>query len=235
MIVVGSTMTAFAMGRPETYSYWLHHAKRMKELNPEVQFFAALQTDARGLEPFEPLLELLKQVDGDYWTYQLDDFRTEVTSDNRIKHICMGRNLIVEYTIEKEWVTKNKATHILYLDADTCPQADIIPKLLEMNHPLVAGYMPTYNINGPLIPEYPYPVMDTWASAGCLMAGREVFLRIRWRHDIEPEMTDDPCYYHDAKDLLGIRMHVRRDVDVRHFPQAVGPLESRGYDRRVIR
>lgn len=235
MIVVGSTMTAFAMGSKDTSEAWLRNAERMRELNPDVQFFAAIQVDARGLEPFGPLLERLAQVDGEYWTYALDDFRTEVNSDNRIKHICMGRNLIVEYTIEKEWVTKDKATHILYLDADTLPQEDIIPKLLELDHPLVAGYMPTYNINGPLVPDYPFPVMDTWASAGCLMARREVFLRIRWRHDIEPEMTDDPCYYHDAKDLLGVHMRVRKDVDVRHYPQAVGPLESRGYDRRVVR
>lgn len=229
MIVVGATLAAFVMDQEGTWASWLKNAEAVQESHPEVRYFAALQVDSRGLEPFQPLLDRLRDINADYWSYTLDDGRTEVTSANRIRHICFGRNLIVDYAVERQ------ASHILYLDADCTAPDDVLTKLLEVEHPLVAGFIPTYGIMGDLVPNQPFPLMDTWASAGCILAGKEVFNRIRWRWSMEPPMTDDPCYYHDAKDLLGIKMYVRKDVVARHFPESIGPIETRGHNMEVIR
>lgn len=229
MIVVGATVAAFVMDQEETWGYWLRRAEEIKESHDGVQFFCAIQVDSRGLEPFAPLLARLNEIGGEYWTYSLDDGRTEVTSANRIRHICFGRNLIVDYAVERH------ASHILFLDADCHPPENVLPKLLEVEHPLIAGFIPTYAIMGDLVPNQPFPLMDTWASAGCILASSEVFNRIRWRWSMNPPMTDDPCYYHDAKDLLGIKMYVRQDVVVSHYPTSIGPIESRGHNMEVIR
>lgn len=230
MIVVGATVAAFVMDKEETWGYWLKNAKElMDSYDGDVQYFCAVQVDKRGLEPFAPLIDRLSELGAHYWTYSLDDGRTEVTSSNRIRHICFGRNLIVDYAVEKQ------ASHILYLDADCFPPADVLPRLLEVEHPLVAGFIPTYAIMGNMVPNQPYPLMDTWASAGCILASNEVFNRIRWRWNMNPPMTDDPCYYHDAKELLGIKMYVRKDVVTLHYPQTIGPIETRGHDMKVER
>lgn len=230
MLVVGATIAAFAMDQEETWGYWLRNAEEVqRSVEDHVQYFCAIQVDARGLEPFKPLIDRLEQLGAEYWTYSLDDGRTAVTSANRIRHICFGRNLVVDYAVERQ------ASHILYLDADCFPPFDVLPKLLEVEHPLVAGFIPTYGIVGELIPNQPFPLMDTWASAGCILAASEVFTQIRWRWNMNPPMTDDPCYYRDAKELLNIRMVVRKDVVARHYPEAIGPIETRGHNMEVIR
>jgi hypothetical protein len=229
MIVVGATVAAFVMDQEETWGYWLRRAEELKGSHENVQFFCSIQVDARGLEPFAPLISRLDEVGAHYWTYSLDDGRTEVNSLNRIRHICFGRNLIVDYAVQ------HHASHILYLDADCNPPEDVIPKLLEVEHPLVAGFIPTYAITSELIPNQPFPLMDTWASAGCILASSEVFNRIRWRWNQFPYITDDPCYYADAKELLGIKMYVRKDVVTQHYPEHIGPIETRGHNMEVIR
>jgi hypothetical protein len=119
------------------------------------------------------------------------------------------------------------ASHILHLDADMCPPGDCLPKLLAMRHPLVGGEVPTYNLHGPVVPEYPFPVQSHMNTAGFLLVAREVFRRLRWRFDLEAGLTDDPCYHADACDLLGIPTYVRKDVRGRHWPESIPPLEDR--------
>jgi hypothetical protein len=77
------------------------------------------------------------------------------------------------------------------------------------------------------VPEYPFPVQSHMNTAGFLLIAREVFRRLRWRFDLEAGLTDDPCYYRDAKELLGVPTYVRKDVIGRHWPEAIPPLEDR--------
>lgn len=148
MIVIGSTMTRFATGRPETSLSWLDTAEQIRESLPDtdIRFFAALELDAHGLQPFGLVLDRLSDLGGAWWTYTLDDGRTEVTSGNRYGHICAGRNLVTDYA------QSAGASHILFLDADMRPPGDCLPKLLELNHPLAGGHVPTYGLTGPAIP-----------------------------------------------------------------------------------
>lgn len=223
MIVVGASLTHYAMAHRETWATWLDTAEGLQKHSAEpLKFFAAIEVDGRGLEPFAPLVSRLQELDSDWWIFRLDDGRTEAfTAAARLPHICAGRNLIAEKA------TALGASHVLYLDADCCPPADAIPKLLELGWPYVGGEVPTYCLHGESVPGYPFPVEEHMPVAAFLLVRREVFKRLRWRWDPERGMHDDACYAHDAEQLLGIRPRVRKDVIGRHYPERIGPVETR--------
>lgn len=230
-VLVGTTLAAMAMSHHDTWSAWLMHAERIRQFyDGDVHFFAAIQLDGRGIDPFVPLLARLDDLGGEHWTYTLDDGRDRVTMTNRWRHITFGQNLVVERAQSDPSVS-----HLLFCAADCAPPSDVIPRMLEMNHPLVAPYINTYGLRGDHVAGYPFPVERAMASAACIFIAREVFRRIRWRWDLDDQMSDDPCYHHDAKHLLGVDTLVRLDVRAMHYPEAIGDYESRGLDTVVHR
>jgi hypothetical protein len=188
-----------------------------------------LELDARGLDPFAPLLDLLADAGGEHWTFHLDDGRTEVTTENRLRHITMGQNLATEYAVSCG------ASHMLFLAADLEPPADCLPKLLEVDHPMVGGEVSTYCLSGPDVDGYGFPVQAHMPTAAFVLIAREVFNRLRWRADGEAGMSDDPCYHHDAATLLGVEALVRKDCVGIHHPIRIGAIETRGHDMAVHR
>lgn len=226
-------MAAFVMDQPDTWGGWLVGAEELRAnaeaVGHEVEFFAVLEVDGRGTAPFNPLFERLLAIGGGYYTYSLDDKRTKVTGGNRILHIVTGRNILTEYA-----VSRSDCTHLLYLDADTTPPPDAIPRLLEVDHPLVGGDVPTYCLSGPPVPEYPFPVEEHMNTAGFLLADRSIFRAVRWRADPDLNLTDDPCFHADAL-ALGVPTYVRKDVQGSHHPPSIGPIEARGHDMTVVR
>ena len=239
-ILVATTLPAMAMGDPDAWSSWLKHADRQRLMAAEAGYgfehFAAIQTDGRGLVPFHPLLARLRELVGDWWTYSLDDGRERITMTNRWRHITFGQNLAVERAQadpEVEW--------LLFLAADCAAPSDIVPRMLEIGHPLCGPYISTYGLRGPAVTHrpdgtpYDFPLEDAMASAAALWVHRSVFRRIRFRWDLDDAMSDDPCFHADARDLLGVPTLVRMDVLARHYPEAVGDYESRGYDTAVVR
>lgn len=236
MIIVGTTTAAFAMDNPDTWGSWMKNAEAVRENYQrfanysDVKYFAAIQVDARGIEPFKPFIERLEAIGGEYWTYSLDDGRTSVSTKNRLRHITTGQNIVVEYA-----QSHADCTHLLFMAADCMPPDDIMPKMLEMDHPLCAPFIRTYNLRGPKVEKYPFPVMDALASAACIFIARQVFTRLRWRWDLDMNLSDDPAYHYDAKNLLNIPTYVREDCLAKHFPEAIGAIETRGHNMEVIR
>lgn len=228
-IVVATTLAAFVMDQPDTWQAWLRNAEAIKASHPDVRYFAALELDARGLAPFVPLLDELDEVGADWWTFHLDDGRTEVTTENRLRHITLGQNLATDYAVS------TGASHLLFLAADLEPPPDALPKLLEVNHPMVGGEVTTYCLSGPDVDGYPFPVQAHMPTAAFVLIAREVFNVLRWRHDAEAGMSDDPAYHHDARTLLGIDALVRKDCVGVHHPIRIGPVETRGHDMAVHR
>lgn len=227
-IVVGTTLAAFVMDQPDTWGAWLRNAETLQASHDgPVRFFAAIEVDARGIAPFTPLLDRLAELGGEHWTFLLDDGRTQVTTANRLRHITCGQNLVTDYAVTAD------ADWLLFMAADCMAPDDVFARMLEMGHPLVAPNSPTYCLTGPEVAGFPFPVQDVMASAACIFIARDVFRRLRWRWDSVD--SDDPCYHKDAVDLLGIRTLVRQDVTARHFPEAIGPIEGRGHDMRVVR
>ena len=245
MIVVGTTLTTFAMseGR-ELWCSWFHNHEEIKSTH-DVRYFAAIEVDGRGLEPFAPFIENLLLIGGDYWSFSYDDKRKSVDEVNRIRHIAMGRNVIQDYALSMD-EAGNDVTHILHIDADMRVPDDTIPKLLEMNHPIVSGDVwETYRLSGPRVEKYSFPVEQHQNTAGFVMIGRELFRRVRWRADFgrfvqafdDPElqrpMTEEPCMYADTLEL-GFPWYVRKDLVGVHYPIQVPRLEDRGYVLDVI-
>ena len=71
------------------------------------------------------------------------------------------------------------------------------------------------------------------ATAAFVMLTRALFKKVPWRYDMEMGMTDDPCLHFDAEQL-GYPTLVRKDCIGRHFPEAIGAIETRGHDMRIV-
>lgn len=229
-VVIGGTLTTYAVldpNRPWLHDAWLRNAEAIKtSVDFPVEYHTSIQVDRRGLDPFEPLLRRLAEVNGTYWVYSLDDGRTAVTGENRGRHLCAGLNLTGEYA------TSVGATHWLRLEADTEAPPDVLPRLLEVNNGLAAAACSTYfTYDHPdhwtRLPNYGFPVVSGVMTAACLLIERDVFKRLKWRWDVEQGMTDDPCYTRDAMDLLGVPTLTRLDCVASHWPPAISPIDTR--------
>jgi hypothetical protein len=230
MIAVVSTLAPHKVDGQE--GRWLEHAEAMIEAGPDrLEWFLAVEIDARGLAPFARLLDRLAQLDGRYWTYHLDQDpdggdQFEVRSGERHIRVCMGRNLGIEYALRRG------ASHVLFLDVDISVPADTLPRLLALQHPIVGGHVPSYCLSGPAAEGYPsaWDVQQHWNTAGFLLCEREVIRRVRWGHDPdEGGLSDDPTFARDVARMLGAPTLVRHDVIGDHEPLV--PLEQRGTDR----
>jgi hypothetical protein len=224
MIVVGTTCAPYKVDGSELN--WLLHADEFVDRDPQTRFFAALEL-VPGRDPalYGRLRTRLATLAGTAWTFSLDDGERELTSGNRLTRICLGRNLIAEFA------ARTTASHVLFLDSDLQVPGDAIEKLLELNAPIAGGDVPSYCLHGPTVAGYDFPVERHWNTAGFLLVRRDVFTRVRWRHDPDHGLTDDPCYAADAVALGFDETLVRKDLIGHHVPLI--PMEERGHDRRL--
>lgn len=236
-IVVATTLTTFAMDDPDTWGSWLLNAEAIRQSHPDgVAYFCAIETDARGEEPFRPLCDRLSGLDGEWWTYHLDDGRIAISTANRLRHLVAGQNFATEYALADKAVT-----HMLFLAADLEPPVDALPKLLELDHPLVGGHVPTYCLDGPAVrgawDDYAgtIDVREHMATAAFVLIRRDLLRYVRWRWDLDAGMSDDPCLHYDARTFHGVETLVRHDCVGIHHPESIGPIESRGHDLTVLR
>lgn len=231
-VLTGSTLAPH-VATAEQDTQWLRNAFTRTPDGFEYSWFAALETVAAfDVEVYQPVRQLLKALGGEAWTFSLDTNDETLTSANRLTRICTGRNLVTEYAVRAgvDW--------LLYLDADVRPDADAIPKLVEVaerfDHPIVGGDVPSYCLSGPKVEgmgEVGYDIEEHMNTAGFLLVARSLFTQLRWRHDPDQGLTDDPCYHQDALRLTGKATWVRKDVVGEHVPLV--PLEARGRDRRL--
>jgi len=77
---------------------WLKDAEQVISKFPNVKYFAALELDHRGLDPFNEVIKKLEELNGEYWTYTINDKESKVTFSNRWIRIETGRNLIRDFT-----------------------------------------------------------------------------------------------------------------------------------------
>lgn len=219
MIVVAATCAPWK-AYEHTELDWLTNAAEMLDDEQDVRFFAALEGDPQD-EAWRRLRAELAPLPHDIWTFQIDDGEQSITSGNRLIRICTGRNLATEYAI------RAGASHLLFADTDIVIPGDAIPRLLEVDVPIVGGEVPSYCLPGIPAAHFPFPVeVRQFNTAGFLLVRRDVFRRLRWRWDQDAGMTDDPCYAADALDC-GWPTHVRTDVIARHNPECLVPVEDR--------
>jgi len=237
-VVVGTTLPAYVMDVPDAWGSWLRNAEAMVATYPEMSFFAALELDNRGLDPFRPLFDRIDDlslvgVNVSRWTFSLDDGADEVTTGNRLRRITTGQNLVTDFC------RSTGADWLLFMAADCAPPVDAVPELLKLEHPLVGGHVGTYCLDGPVVERYRAGygdlVREHMATAAFVMISREVFNQVGWRWDRQAGTSDDPCLHHDALTLLGVPTYVHHGVVGRHYPEAIGPIEDRHPDRRLFR
>lgn len=261
-VLVASTLPAFAMSEPD-WHWWLDNSEQIRkhaqDAGHTVDFFAALQIDARGFAPFEPIRHRLMISEAahalpPFLTFSLDLGVDEWTTGTRLAGIVTGRNLIIDHAIRHghEW--------IYFADSDIEAPDDILPRLLEVNWPVVGAHVPAYCLGENATPyagavlTIPDPKKDPdtgygwdvrtipegidvrrhWNTAGSLMVRRDVFRRVPWRVDPDAGETDDPATQAEME-RLGYPTLVRHDVICKHHPDQVSGFEHRGLDRTVYR
>jgi hypothetical protein len=236
---------------------WLSNRAEIVEKFPNVKWFAALETDSRGIEPFHEVIQALREVNGDYWTYSINDMQAEVTSSNRWIRIETGRNLIREFT-QRHRVTSGhhwgedcteenigvvNYQAVLYIDSDIQLTVEIIEKMLEVDRPLVGANVGAYCLSGKVISENP-PIEEHWTTAGCLLVNSPAFYDLPWFHNSYLNLSDDPSFQSMAERLMmrvGVEnldtpygmTWVRKDLDVQHKGR-LSPIEERNIPKRDI-
>jgi hypothetical protein len=244
-ILVASLIAPPFLDDRRRWGSWLtnHVLIRGSVSDRDVQYYCAVELDGRGWEPYEKAgwIDAMETAGVSYESFTYDSGRTAIETKSRLRHICMGRNMISQRAIENPNVT-----HILALDGDVSPPHDILPNLLMVNYPLVAAKIPTYCMQGPTVsinprnPKQIYPaafgIEDTQkSSAGAWLIERDVFKSLRWRTDPDLDLSDDPAYLHDIEKVLGVSPPIlqRGDTIAMHWPPAIGPIETRLADTKL--
>lgn len=244
-ILVASLIAPPFLDDQRRWGSWLTNCNEIKKSVPgtDVSYYCAVELDGRNMAPYNKSgwTHAVESADVRYETFTYDSGRTRIETNSRIKHICLGRNIISQVAIMNKDVT-----HILTIDGDVIPPADILPNLLEINYPIVAAHIPSYCFIVPSITTNPrnseqvYP--DKWdvqptpqSSAGAWLIERSVFQSVRWRSDPNYNLSDDPSYLYDVKNVLGIDPPVlqRTDTVANHWPPAIGPIDTRLSDPRL--
>lgn len=249
-IFVCTTLAAYVCDDVDTSEAWLYNALGLAAdadaLGYSVEYFVAIETDGRGMEPFSHLLgsmgltmarahenERLQDFRINFFTYTLDDGRTEVTTANRLRHLTMGQNICSEYAYNEG------AAFMLFLAADLEPDPATFSKLIGLNHPITGGHVSTYGLDGPIVPKF-IPqhgklIRSHMATAAYVLLRRDALRVLRWRVDGEMGMTDDPCLHHDAREYHGWETYVHHGCIGKHHPECIPRIEDRGHDMRVVR
>jgi hypothetical protein len=239
--VIGTPLVGWKCDRGE-HLKWIENSHAVIEQFPNAKFFAALELDSRGLEPFTPVLNALQQVDGEHWTYTINDHETVVNSKNRWIRIETGRNLIREFAQRKRVMSGHhwgeetpqytifNYDAVLYVDSDMMLTPLLIEKLFEVDRPLVGVYVPQYNLHGPVVCSGPL-IKEHWTTAGMLLVNAPAYYDLPWYHNAYLNLSDDPTFQHLAERLPYGQTWVRHDIEAHHLGQLVA-VEDRGIPPR---
>jgi hypothetical protein len=254
--VIGTPLVGWKCDSFEHMS-WIEDRHAIMSKFPNAKWFAAFELDNRGIEPFADVINALREVNGDYWTYSINDMESKVTSSNRWIRIETGRNLIREFaqryrvtsghhwgedcTEENIGVVNYQA--VLYVDSDISLNAEIVEKMLEVDRPLVGVNVPQYGLQGKIISANP-PIQEHWTTAGALLVNAPAFYDLPWYHNSYLNLSDDPTFQSMAERLLrreGVHnldttygmTWVRKDVDANHKGKLLA-VEDRNISDRVL-
>lgn len=243
--VIGTPLVGWKVDRKE-HMAWLESRKEIMEKFPNVKFFASFELDHRGVEVFSDVINSLKEVNGDYWTYAINDMEEVVNSGNRWIRIETGRNLIREFAqryrkmsghhwgedcTEQNYNQLNYDA-ILYVDSDMYVDVQIIEKLFEIDHPVVSVDVPAYGLRGKVVNTNPR-IEEHWNTAGMLLVNAPAFYDLPWSHNSLLNLSDDPAFQYHADRLGYGQTWVRKDIKARHMGQLIA-VEARKIANRKI-
>lgn len=228
-VLLASALSYNSLEDARLWGSWIKHRVAIRTSHaPGVRFFAALEFDGRGRDPFGEVLWTFSydRAPVDSWFYGLDDGRTEITQTNRLRHFVMGQNLCIERALEL-------GAHLLYVGAGVSLPPDILPRLLETGQRAVGPYVPAYAQSGPELPNVGgYPLQDALPAGAILLDHSLLEAGIRWRSHSDG-LSDDFGLRRDLLRFHGVRTAIRTDVVAHKHPAQAVPVEQRGYDRSV--
>lgn len=232
--VIGTPLVAWKVEQNE-HDAWLSNYDDIKKMFPNVQYFAALELDHRGLEPYREFVNRLNDIGVTYWTYSINDFETTVTSQNRWIRIETGRNLVREYA-QRGKVIGEFNEHvvydaILYVDSDVIMYPDAIKGMFEIDRSMVGVDVPSYGLTGELVNRNPR-IEEHWTTAGALLVNAPACWDLPWYHNIHIGLSDDPTFQYLGARLYG-QTWVRKDLELFHIGKLI-PVEHREIPQRVI-
>jgi hypothetical protein len=240
--VIGTPLVGWKCEKGEDRN-WLQHGARIKERFPNAVFFAALELDIRGIDPFRKMITELQELGGTYWTYMINDNEEEVTSSNRWIRIETGRNLVREFAQRKRVMQRHywgdevpqydvvNYDAILYVDSDIELTPEIIEKLLEVDRPLVGVHVPQYNLRGPVVCGDPL-IEEHWTTAGMLLVNAPAYYDLPWSHNAYMNLSDDPTFQNHSLRLDHGMTWVRKDIHAQHRGH-LAVVENRQIPKRV--
>jgi len=226
-LVVGAPLVGWKCKKNEHIS-WIKNAKEIKDSFPNAKFFSTFEVDAEGIEPFLEVIEKLKEVDGDYWEYFINDKESKVTADNRLIRIETGRNLI------KDYAQRRKADAVLFVDSDMLLTKNVLEKVLEIDRNLVSVDCKSYDLKGKVVHENPR-IEEHWNTAGLLLVNYPAFNDLSWSHNPNKGLTDDPAYQFHAERLGWGMTWVRKDVSIEHGAKLISVDKRQIPDRKIIK
>lgn len=252
--VIGTPLVGWKCDRGEDMTWLEEHINIMDVFN-NAMFFAALELDERGLDPFSRVISALEEVNGKYWTYTINDMEEQVTSSNRWIRIETGRNLVREFAQRKRIMSghhwgEQTPQHglfnyeaILYVDSDTTLSSQMIEKMLEVDRPLVGIDVPAYCLNGKVINDNPR-IEEHWTTAGMLLVNSPAYYDLPWSHNAYLNLSDDPTFQSMAERLLrreGVNnledtygmTWVRKDISSDHKGELIGVDERKIPSRKI--
>jgi hypothetical protein len=226
--VIGTPLVGWKCDKGEHLS-WLDHAEDIIKRFPNAKFFSAFELDSRGIDPFIQVVDKLNNLGGSYWTYGINDFETNVTSENRWIRIETGRNLIREFAQRKRIITghhwgedSSKENYgivnydaILYVDSDMILTPGAIKKMFEVDRPLVGIDVPAYSLHGKLINKLP-KIEEHWNTAGMLLVNAPAYYDLVWGSNRYLNLSDDPSFQWRSERLEYGQTWVRKDIFAMH-------------------
>lgn len=229
--VIGTPLIGWKCDKGEHLS-WIQNAEDILKTFPNAKFFAAFELDERGIGPFAQIIEKLNTLNGTYWTYTVNDFEVNVTSDNRWIRIETGRNLIREFAQRKRVITGfhwgedtakdnfNIVNYeaILYVDSDIVLETNAIEKMFEIDRPLVGIDVPVYGLRGKTINVDPR-IEEHWNTAGMLLVNSPAYYDLVWGSNRYLNLSDDPSFQWRSERLEWGQTWVRKDVRASHHGQ----------------
>lgn len=204
---------------------WLIDKEQIKKDFPDTKFFAALEIDKRGIDPFMDVLRNLGSIGGEYWTYSINDHIKHVGSQNRWIRIETGRNLIREFAQRNTWqqdALEQKLEPIIdydaiiFIDSDIELTSDMIKQMIAMDKDVVSINFPYYG--GP--------------SIACMMIKAPLYFDLPFYHNSYEKINDDFKFQNEIKSRK-YSIDVIDDIII-DTPSAKIPVEHRNIPDRIF-
>lgn len=204
---------------------WLKNRKQIIDKFPNSKFFAALETDVRGIDPFMDVLRALGEVGGEYWTYQINDHVKKVGSQNRWIRMETGRNLIREFAQRDTWLQDASQKNlppvinfdaIVYIDSDIEITLDMIEAMWNAKGNIVSLDFPHYG--GP--------------SVAGMMIKAPLYFDLPFYHNSYEKINDDFKFQKEAEKKFE-KVQILDNIKVETLNSTI-PVEARQIPDRML-